>query len=223
MSAKPTHYASLGIAVLGHYGILVATGIPYWKQSSWQVSDPLYGRIPTFDGIWWQCMSLKDGGFTCNNYGMPTLFVEAGIQACRGLMVVACLLSFFGLIINMLVLDCSSLVANGTKTKRTLAIVAGLCLLTSALCTLGATVYYAWQVTYQFYNPYYQEKEFKYEYGACLYTAWVSMALLIVAGSILTFGSCRNNRDNFEPYNYRGRTRIPSYDKDISNNRTEYV
>nr|XP_039249099.1 claudin-19-like [Styela clava] len=224
MAKKPIYYASLALNVLGHYGLLVATGIPYWRKSSWQVSDPLYGRIPTFDGLWWQCMSLKTGGFTCSNYGMPTLYVDAGIQACRGLMTTACVLTFFGLIINMLVVDCSNILGNGTKAKRSLTLAAGAMILVSWLCTLGATSFYAWQVTYQFYNPYYQEREFKYEYGPCLYVAWVSMAFLLISGCILFFGACKDKGDDeYDGYRYRTpRETIPSSAFD-DHRKTDYV
>ena len=39
-----------------------------------QASEALHGRIPSFDGVWWHCMSPKTGGFTCDNYGKPSVF-----------------------------------------------------------------------------------------------------------------------------------------------------
>ena len=50
-------------------------------------------------------------------------------------------------------------------------------ILLSALSCGIAVSWFAWRITFEYYNVLYKEKEFKYEFGACLYVGWVATLL----------------------------------------------
>lgn len=39
---KPIFYATFAMTFIAHYAILVATGIPYWRKSNWQVCCQMF-------------------------------------------------------------------------------------------------------------------------------------------------------------------------------------
>nr|XP_026690293.1 uncharacterized protein LOC100184466 isoform X1 [Ciona intestinalis] len=146
-------------------------------KKSDQTSSALYGRMPTYDGVWWQCMTLKAGGFTCSNYGKPSIFLSADIQAMRALMCIATIASFLAMVCSLLSLDCTTALEANTKPKNIITMVSGVFHIVAGLMCGGAVSWYAWRVTYEFYSPFYQEREFVYEFGSCLYIGWVSSAI----------------------------------------------
>uniref|UniRef100_F6WVA9 Claudin n=1 Tax=Ciona intestinalis TaxID=7719 RepID=F6WVA9_CIOIN len=213
MAVKPAlRTVFFGLGMLIFVGVFTTCVLPYWKISSWQTSSALYGRMPTYDGVWWQCMTLKAGGFTCSNYGKPSIFLSADIQAMRALMCIATIASFLAMVCSLLSLDCTTALEANTKPKNIITMVSGVFHIVAGLMCGGAVSWYAWRVTYEFYSPFYQEREFVYEFGSCLYIGWVSSAIALLAGLVLICGACKKNKDEDEhssyPYTYQPRYEI---------------
>ncbi|CAK8689406.1 unnamed protein product [Clavelina lepadiformis] len=265
------------IQVLTHFMYIFICAFPDWKHSSWQMSNPLVGRLANFDGIWWRCFSPKWGIIVCDNYGKSSIYSNSDIQACRALMCIATGFSFIGVLVALLALDCTTMVEPNTKAKNMTALVAGvlfvlaadlqaqralmvIAVVTSLLgliigmvslrcttmvdsesknksiigivsgvlfllagaCTMTATVWFGIQVQQQFSDPLQKQNSFKYEYGSCLYIGWICASLTLIAGLILTCGSCRGikeDKDTYKPYTYQPATSKP----EKPSTKTEYV
>ncbi|CAK8689407.1 unnamed protein product [Clavelina lepadiformis] len=250
---------------------------PDWEHSAWQIEENLMGRVKRFNGLFFRCISPKQGSFKCDNYGKPSIQQSADIQACRALMCIATGFSFIGVLVALLALDCTTMVEPNTKAKNMTALVAGVLFVLAAdlqaqralmviavvtsllgliigmvslrcttmvdsesknksiigivsgvlfllagVCCGGAVSWWAAKVTTQFYNAFYANNEFKYEYGACLYVGWIAMLLALIAGLILTCGSCRGikeDKDTYKPYTYQPATSKP----EKPSTKTEYV
>ena len=67
---------SLGMMMLLFYVIFWITCFPDWTHSAWQLEENLMGRVKRFNGLFFRCISPKQGSFKCDNYGKPTFTLK---------------------------------------------------------------------------------------------------------------------------------------------------
>uniref|UniRef100_A0A8C9WYB4 Claudin n=1 Tax=Sander lucioperca TaxID=283035 RepID=A0A8C9WYB4_SANLU len=131
-------------------------------------------------GLWNNCAGNALGALHC----IHILQLEGYIQACRGLMIAAVCLGFFGSIFALVGMKCTKL--GGTdKNKASIACFAGVIFLLSGLCSLSSCSLYAHRITTEFFDPMFYDQ--KYELGAALFIGWAGSILCILGGSVLCF------------------------------------
>ncbi|KAM7321175.1 hypothetical protein ACRRTK_019267 [Alexandromys fortis] len=113
------------------------------------------------------------------------------IQACRGLMIAAVSLGFFGSIFALFGMKCTK-VGGSEKAKAKLACLAGIVFILSGLCSMTGCSLYANKITTEFFDPLFMEQ--KYELGAALFIGWAGASLCIIGGVIFCFSISDNNK-----------------------------
>ncbi|XP_035030841.1 claudin-10 isoform X4 [Hippoglossus stenolepis] len=176
-------------------------------SNEWRVTSRASSVITAtwiLQGLWKNCAGNAIGALHCRPH--HTIFgLEGFIQACRGLMIAAICLGFFGSIFALVGMKCTKI--GGTdKVKAKIACFAGVNFILSGLCSLSACSLYAHRITQEFFDPMYIAQ--KYELGAALFIGWAGSVLCIIGGSIFCFSitdSCTKSRSQAK-YIYRGAT-----------------
>ncbi|XP_047408363.1 claudin-10 isoform X3 [Sciurus carolinensis] len=129
------------------------------------------------------------------------------IQACRGLMIAAVSLGFFGSIFALFGMKCTK-VGGSDKAKAKIACLAGIVFILSGLCSMTGCSLYANKITTEFFDPHYVEQ--KYELGAALFIGWAGASLCIIGGVIFCFSISDNSKTPRMGYTYNGATSVMS-------------
>ncbi|XP_021104691.1 claudin-10 isoform X4 [Heterocephalus glaber] len=129
------------------------------------------------------------------------------IQACRGLMIAAVSLGFFGSVFALFGMKCTK-VGGSEKSKAKIACLAGIVFILSGLCSMTGCSLYANKITTEFFDPLFVEQ--KYELGAALFIGWAGASLCIIGGVIFCFSISDNNKTPRMGYAYNGATSIMS-------------
>nr|XP_038949128.1 claudin-10 isoform X3 [Rattus norvegicus] len=129
------------------------------------------------------------------------------IQACRGLMIAAVSLGFFGSIFALFGMKCTK-VGGSDKAKAKIACLAGVVFILSGLCSMTGCSLYANKITTEFFDPLFMEQ--KYELGAALFIGWAGASLCIIGGVIFCFSISDNNKTPRMGYTYNGPTSVMS-------------
>uniref|UniRef100_A0A8C5R6V2 Claudin n=1 Tax=Leptobrachium leishanense TaxID=445787 RepID=A0A8C5R6V2_9ANUR len=180
-----SHMASEIIAfVLSVSGwVLVSSTLPtdYWKVSS--IDGTVITTATFWSNLWKTCVTDSTGVSNCKDFP-SMLALEGHIQACRGLLIAAVCLGFFGSIFALVGMKCTKIGGSDTQKAKITAF-SGLLYIFSGLCALTGISMYAHQITSQFFDPTVLEQ--KYELGAALFIGWAGSSLTVIGGSILCF------------------------------------
>ncbi|XP_028929196.1 claudin-10 isoform X1 [Ornithorhynchus anatinus] len=193
----------------GGVGALIAATV----SNEWKVTSRASSVITAtwvFQGLWMNCAGNALGSFHCRPH--LTIFKVAGyIQACRGLMIAAVCLGFFGSIFALFGMKCTK-VGGSEKSKAKIAGLAGIVFILSGLCSMTGCSLYANRITSEFFNPLNYEQ--KYELGAALFIGWAGASLCIIGGIIFCFSISEGNKSprygNRMGYAYNGATSVLS-------------
>ncbi|XP_059502506.1 claudin-10-like isoform X2 [Stegostoma tigrinum] len=117
---------------------------------------------------------------------------KAYLQVCRGLMITAVCLGFFGFIISLVGMKCTR-IGGSERIKGRIALCAGVLFIFSGLSSIIAFSWYANRITAEFYDP--MNIEQKYELGAALFIGWAGSSISILGGAIFCF-SLSNGKDS---------------------------
>ncbi|KAG7502802.1 claudin-10-like isoform X1 [Solea senegalensis] len=203
-----------GLAGLG--ATIGATASNEWKATS--RASSVITATWVLQGLWNNCAGNAIGALHCRPHH-TILNLEGYIQACRGLMIAAVCLGFFGSIFSLVGMKCTKI--GGTdKSKARIACFAGVNFILSGLCSLSACSLYAHRITSEFFDPMYIAQ--KYELGAALFIGWAGSILCILGGSIFCFSitdSFTKSRSQVK-YIYKGaasHSHISSYPRGHAN------
>ncbi|XP_064913121.1 claudin-10 isoform X3 [Columba livia] len=136
------------------------------------------------------------------------------IQACRGLMISAVCLGFFGAVFGLVGMKCTK-VGGSDQTKAKIACLAGLIFILSGLCSMTSCSLYANRITSEFFDPTFVAQ--KYELGAALFIGWAGASLCIIGGSIFCFSIAENSNSPRRGYAYNGATSVMSSRTKVQN------
>ncbi|NP_001153568.1 claudin-10 isoform a_i1 [Mus musculus] len=167
---------------VGGFGALVAAT----TSNEWKVTTRASSVITAtwvYQGLWMNCAGY--------------------IQACRGLMIAAVSLGFFGSIFALFGMKCTK-VGGSDQAKAKIACLAGIVFILSGLCSMTGCSLYANKITTEFFDPLYMEQ--KYELGAALFIGWAGASLCIIGGVIFCFSISDNNKTPRMGYTYNGPT-----------------
>ncbi|KAM6180010.1 claudin-10 isoform 4-T4 [Erethizon dorsatum] len=147
---------------VGGFGALVAAT----TSNEWKVTTRASSVITAtwvYQGLWMNCAGNALGSFHCRPHF--TIFkVEGYIQACRGLMIAAVSLGFFGSIFALFGMKCTK-VGGSDKSKAKIACLAGIVFILSGLCSMTGCSLYANKITTEFFDPLFVEQKMGYPYN----------------------------------------------------------
>ncbi|XP_053170548.1 claudin-10a isoform X1 [Scomber japonicus] len=163
--------------------ILVSSTLPtdYWKVSS--VDGTVITTATFWSNLWKTCVTDSTGVSNCKDFP-SMLALDAYIQVCRGLMIAAVCLGFFGAIFALIGMKCTKIGGSET-TKARLTVLSGFHFILSGLCCLTACSIYAHRITTDFFDPLFVAQ--KFELGAALFIGWAGSVLCILGGLIFCF------------------------------------
>nr|XP_009862221.1 claudin-1-like isoform X3 [Ciona intestinalis] len=181
---------------------------PFWKQTLSQDSLQIYNTLYGFQGMWMNCL-FSAGRIQCIQVGLVPSFYSNGsdvyayLNAFRALMIIGFIASLGGVVCSVLGMRCASVVDEESKAKRWIVIIGGLCHIAAGVLTGICVSWYAAEVVWEYYSPYYQTQKLKYTLGACLYVGWIAMLFALVAGCLMTCCACCNKpADSTNTYSY---------------------
>ncbi|XP_057709536.1 claudin-10-like isoform X4 [Corythoichthys intestinalis] len=201
----------LAFAIATSGWVLVSSTLPtdYWKVSS--LDGTVITTATYWANLWKACVTDSTGVSNCKDF--PSMLALDGyIQACRGLMIAAVCLGFFGTVFALVGMKCTK-IGGSDKTKARIACFAGVVFILSGLCSLSACSLYAHRITSEFFDPLFVAQ--KYELGAALFIGWAGSVLCVLGGAVLCFSvvDCKKSRAD---YVYRGaasHSHISSYQR----------
>ncbi|XP_061548526.1 claudin-10-like isoform X6 [Phycodurus eques] len=182
--------------------VLVSSTLPtdYWKVSS--LDGTVITTATYWSNLWKTCVTDSTGVSNCKDF--PSMLALDGyIQACRGLMIAAVCLGFFGTVFALVGMKCTK-IGGSDKSKARIACFAGFNFILSGLCSLSACSIYAHRITSEFFDPMFVAQ--KYELGAALFIGWAGSVLCVLGGGVLCFSvaDCKKRSHSHRDYVYRG-------------------
>ncbi|KAM5142289.1 claudin-10-like [Mantella aurantiaca] len=204
MSHMATEIIAFVLAVSGW--VLVSSTLPtdYWKVSS--IDGTVITTATFWSNLWKTCVTDSTGVSNCKDFP-SMLALEGYIQACRGLMIAAVSLGFFGSIFVLVGMKCTK-IGGSDNTKGKLTFFSGLLYILSGLCAMTGISLYAHKITSEFFDPFFVEQ--KYELGAALFIGWGGSSLSIIGGSILCLSLNETIKAARIAYSYNGVTSVRS-------------
>ncbi|XP_034069334.1 claudin-10-like [Gymnodraco acuticeps] len=188
--------------------VLVSSTLPtdYWKVSS--LDGTVITTATYWSNLWKTCVTDSTGVSNCKDFA-SMLALDGYIQACRGLMISAICLGFFGSTFALIGMKCTKI--GGTdKNKARIAFFAGVNFLLSGICSLSSCSLYAHRITSEFFDPMFVAQ--KYELGAALFIGWSGSILCILGGTMLCFSIAGSKSRSQANYIYKGTaSHISSY------------
>ncbi|GAA6079930.1 claudin 15-like b isoform X2 [Tachysurus ichikawai] len=169
----------------------------YWRVSSYAGSVITSTR--QYENLWQACVEASTGVKNCRRFE-SMLALDAHVQACRALMIIALLLGVASILLSVLGLKCTKLGGMKETSKGRLTLTAGLMFILSGLCVLIAVSWYAARIVQEFNDPFYFGK--KSELGTGLYLGWAAAVCVIMGGAMLC-GSFKRARSPTPAGGYR--------------------
>uniref|UniRef100_A0A673C725 Claudin n=1 Tax=Sphaeramia orbicularis TaxID=375764 RepID=A0A673C725_9TELE len=178
--------------------VLVTSTLPtdYWKVSTLDGSVTITNTY--WSNLWKSCVTDSTGSSSCKDF--PSMLALDGYtQACRGLMIAAVCLGFFGSVFALVGMKCTKIGGSG-KSKSRVTCFAGIDFILSGGCSLSGCSLYAYKITSEFYDP--MVVEMKYELGAALFIGWAGSILCILGGIALCFSIVQSPKGLYEQKRY---------------------
>ncbi|XP_028929203.1 claudin-10 isoform X6 [Ornithorhynchus anatinus] len=161
MASMGSEIVAFMLAVSGW--VLVSSTLPtdYWKVST--IDGTVITTATYWANLWKTCVTDSTGVSNCKDF--PSMLALDGyIQACRGLMIAAVCLGFFGSIFALFGMKCTK-VGGSEKSKAKIAGLAGIVFILSGLCSMTGCSLYANRITSEFFNPLNYEQKMGYAYN----------------------------------------------------------
>ncbi|KAG1949930.1 claudin-10 isoform X1 [Pimephales promelas] len=186
--------------------VLVSSTLPtdYWKVSS--IDGTVITTATFWSNLWKTCVTDSTGISNCKDF--PSMLALDGyIQVCRGLMIAAVCLGFFGSVFALVGMKCTK-VGGLDQTKARIVSFAGFNFVCTGLCSLTACSLYAHRITSEFFDPMYVAQ--KYELGAALFIGWAGSTLCILGGGVFCLSLTEGMSSSSSPYQSDRKTFVKS-------------
>ncbi|XP_068921072.1 claudin-8 [Petaurus breviceps papuanus] len=194
--------AGLILGGLGMVGTVAVTVMPQWRVSAFIESNIVVFEN-LWEGLWMSCMRHANIRMQCKIYD-SLLALTPDLQASRGLMCTASVLSFLAFMISILGMKCVICTGNNEQVKGFILLTAGILFILTGIIVLVPVCWVANAIIRDFYNPIVNTAQ-KRELGEALYIGWLTALLLIAGGTIFCCAFCCKEKGN------RYRHSIPSY------------
>ncbi|XP_078142879.1 claudin 29 [Centroberyx gerrardi] len=181
MASLGLQILGVGLAVLGWVGNIIICILPMWKVSAF-IGNNIVVAQTIWEGLWMTCVVQSTGQMQCKVYD-SLLALPPDLQAARAMVVIAILLSLFGLLLSVVGGKCTTCVGDRAAKAR-VAISAGVFFILSGALCLVTVCLPANTIIKDFYNPMVPDAQ-RRELGACLYVGWGASGLLLIGGALL--------------------------------------
>uniref|UniRef100_A0A8C4X1Q0 Claudin n=1 Tax=Eptatretus burgeri TaxID=7764 RepID=A0A8C4X1Q0_EPTBU len=142
-----------------------------------------------YENLWQSCAEDATGVSNCLQF--DTVFaVPDYVQACRAFMFIAIFLKLLGSVCGALSATSTRFFHSHQGYTRNLALSAAGTYIIGGICCFTAISWYAYQITFEFYDPFFHG--IKYEFGSALYVGWAAGTMALIGGSCFCCGSLKN-------------------------------
>ncbi|XP_069099039.1 claudin-10-like [Pleurodeles waltl] len=186
--------------------VLVCSTLPtdYWKVSS--IDGTVITTATFWSNLWKTCITDSTGISNCKDFP-SMLALEGYIQVCRGLMIAAVCLGFFGCVFALIGMKCTK-IGGSDASKGKITCFSGVVFILCGLCAMSGVSLYAHRITSQFFDPTVLEQ--KYELGAALFIGWAGASLCIIGGAMFCFSMAQETTLPRMGYSYNGAASVMS-------------
>lgn len=202
MATYALQIVALMLGGLGLVGTVAVTLMPQWRVSAFIESNIVVFEN-LWEGLWMNCMRHVNIRMQCKIYD-SLLALSPDLQASRGLMCTACVLSCLAFLLAILGMKCTRCSGDDEKAKGYILLTAGILLIITGLVVLIPVSWVANSIIRDFYNPIVDVAQ-KRELGDALYLGWTTALVLIAAGALFCCASGCSEK------NRRYRYSVPSH------------
>ncbi|XP_071071018.1 claudin-8 isoform X2 [Dasypus novemcinctus] len=203
MASYALQIAGLVLGSVGMVGTVAVTVMPQWRVSAFIESNIVVFEN-LWEGLWMNCMRHANIRMQCKIYD-SLLALPPDLQASRGLMCAASVLSFLAFMTAVLGMKCTRCTGEDEKVKGHILLVAGILFVITGIMVLIPVSWVANSIIRDFYNPVVNIAQ-KRELGDALYIGWTTALVLIAGGALFCCVFCCSGKSS-SSYRYS----IPSH------------
>ncbi|XP_043927336.1 claudin-8-like [Protopterus annectens] len=198
MALAPLEIVGLCLGVIGLIGTCAVTGMPQWRVTAFIESNIVVFET-IWEGLWMNCIRQANIRMQCKVYD-SLLALTPDLQAARGLMCVAIILTLLAVLIAIVGMQCTQCAGDNERMKGYIVLAAGIIFILAGILVLIPVSWTGHNIIRDFYNPLVNTAQ-KRELGEALYLGWATAAVLIAGGAILCCTCCCVKEEN-RPYSY---------------------
>ncbi|XP_075399510.1 claudin-8 [Tenrec ecaudatus] len=187
MAISALQIAGLVLGGVGLVGALAVTVMPQWKVSAF-IGSNIVTAENQWQGLWMSCIRHMNIRMQCKVYD-SLLALPQDLQASRGLMCTATVMSILAFMTAVLGMKCTQCTGEDEKAKSYIMLTAGIMFIISGILVLIPVSWVANTIIRDFYNPI-VDMELKRELGEALYLGWVTALVLIMVGALFSCVFC---------------------------------
>lgn len=202
MASNALQIAGLVLGGVGMVGTVAVTVMPQWRVSAF-IGSNIVVFENLWEGLWMNCMRHANIRMQCKIYD-SLLALSPDLQASRGLMCTASVLSFLAFMTAILGMKCTRCTGDDEKVKSYILLTAGVLFVLTGFVVLIPVSWVANSIIRDFYNPIVDIAQ-KRELGEALYIGWTAALVLIAAGALFCCIFCCSERNHSYRYS------IPSH------------
>lgn len=187
MATYALQIAGLVLGGVGMVGTVAVTIMPQWRVSAFIGSNiVIFENL--WEGLWMSCMRHANIRMQCKIYD-SLLALSPDLQASRGLMCAASVLSFLAFMTAVLGMKCTRCTGDDDKVKGIILLTAGILFIITGTAVLIPVSWVANSIIQDFYNPIVDIAQ-KRELGEALYLGWTTALALISGGALFCCVYC---------------------------------
>ncbi|XP_033952860.2 claudin-4-like [Pseudochaenichthys georgianus] len=138
------------LGIIGFVGTIIVCALPMWKVTAFIGANIVTAQV-IWEGLWMNCVTQSTGQMQCKIYD-SLLALPQDLQAARALVVIAIIVSAFGVILGVVGGKCTNFVEDETS-KAKVAIAAGIIFICAGVLILVPICWSANTIIRDFYNP----------------------------------------------------------------------
>ncbi|XP_005375681.1 PREDICTED: claudin-8 [Chinchilla lanigera] len=197
MASYALQIAGLVFSGIGMVGTVAVTIMPQWRVSAFIGSNiVVFENI--WEGLWMNCIRHANIRMQCKVYD-SLLALSPDLQAARGLMCAASVLSLLAFMTAILGMKCTRLTGDDENVKSRILLTAGILFIITGIVVLIPVSWVANSIIQNFYNPVVDPGQ-KRELGEALYIGWTTALVLIAAGALFSCVFCCTEKSNSYRY-----------------------
>ncbi|XP_076974922.1 claudin-8 [Tamandua tetradactyla] len=204
MASYALQIAGLVLGGVGMVGTVAVTVMPQWRVSAF-IGSNIVVFENLWEGLWMNCMRHANIRMQCKIYD-SLLALPPDLQASRGLMCAASVLSLLAFMTAILGMKCTTCTGEDEKAKGRILLASGIFFIVTGLVVLIPVSWVANSIIRDFYNPIVDVAQ-KRELGDALYIGWTTALVLIAGGALFCCVFCCNENSGATSYRYS----IPSH------------
>lgn len=183
-------------------GTVAVTIMPQWRVSAF-IGSNIVVFENLWEGLWMNCMRHANIRMQCKVYD-SLLALSPDLQASRGLMCTASVLSVLAFMTAVLGMKCTRCAGDNENVKSRILLTAGIIFIVTGMVVLIPVSWVANSIIRDFYNPIVDAAQ-KRELGEALYLGWTTALVLIAGGALFCCVFCGTEKSSSYRYS------IPSH------------